>query len=69
MTRLGISVKGATEREFVNRLLRPHLLEYGVAATAIDLCGPEIIELAGLDLVRAQCARFDAWLHRLEKLG
>ncbi len=198
MTRLGISVKGATEREFVNRLLRPHLLAYGVAATAIDLRGnisldkirgmlpallggfdhvstlydyygfkgrgdrnvdeleaaiaslvehdrrskltsyvqryefeallfavpkhavdwmqgtpaqlaemqdavrrsgspelvndgvetspshrmkklftgydkklhgPEIIELAGLDLVRAQCARFDAWLRRLEKLG
>jgi hypothetical protein len=39
MTRLGISVEGATEREFVNRLLRPHLLRYGVDAKAIDLRG------------------------------
>lgn len=39
MTRLGISVEGATEREFVNRLLRPHLLKYGVDAKAIDLRG------------------------------
>ena len=39
MKRLGISVEGATEREFVNRLLRPHLLRYGVDAKAIDLRG------------------------------
>lgn len=39
MTRLGISVEGATEREFVNRLLRPHLLKHGVDAKAIDLRG------------------------------
>lgn len=39
MTRLGISVEGATEREFVNRLLRPHLLRHGVDAKAIDLRG------------------------------
>lgn len=39
MTRLGISVEGATEREFVNRLLRPHLLRHGVTTTAIDLGG------------------------------
>lgn len=39
MTRLGISVEGATEREFVSRLLRPHLSNFGVAVTAIDLGG------------------------------
>lgn len=39
MIRLGISVEGATEREFVNRLLRPHLVKHGVNATAIDLRG------------------------------
>jgi hypothetical protein len=39
MTRLGISVEGATEREFVNRVLRPHLVAHGVTATAIDLRG------------------------------
>ena len=39
MTRLGISVEGATEREFVSRLLRPHLARFGVAVTAIDLRG------------------------------
>jgi hypothetical protein len=32
------------------------------------LHGPEIIELAGLDLVRSACARFDAWLTMLEGL-
>lgn len=39
MTRLGISVEGATEREFVSRILRPHLARFGVTATAIDLRG------------------------------
>ena len=39
MTRLGISVEGATEREFVNRVLRPHLAATGVAVTAVDLRG------------------------------
>ena len=39
MTRLGISVEGATEREFVSRVLRPHLEAAGVTVTAIDLCG------------------------------
>lgn len=39
MTRLGISVEGATEREFVSRLLRPHLARLGVIVTAIDLRG------------------------------
>ena len=39
MTRLGISVEGATEREFVNRVLRPHLAVSGITVTAIDLRG------------------------------
>ncbi|MDP3653586.1 MAG: DUF4276 family protein [Rhodoferax sp.] len=39
MTRLGISVEGATEREFVSRVLRPHLAAFGVTVTAIDLRG------------------------------
>lgn len=33
------------------------------------LHGPEIIELAGLPAIRAQCPRFDAWIARLEALG
>jgi hypothetical protein len=39
MTRLGISVEGATEREFVNRVLRPHLARFEVVVTAVDLRG------------------------------
>jgi hypothetical protein len=39
MTRLGISVEGATEREFVSRVLRPHLASSGITVTAIDLRG------------------------------
>ena len=39
MTRLGISVEGATEREFVSRVLRPHLALFQVAVTAVDLRG------------------------------
>lgn len=39
MTRLGISVEGATEREFVSRLLRPHLARFGLMVVAVDLRG------------------------------
>ena len=39
MIRLGISVEGATEREFVNRILRPHLQHFSVDAIGIDLGG------------------------------
>ena len=39
MKRLGISTEGATEREFVNRVLRPHLTQCGFSTTAIDLRG------------------------------
>ena len=33
------------------------------------LHGPQIIELVGLPIIRAQCPRFDAWVTRLEQLG
>ena len=33
------------------------------------LHGPEIIARAGLAGIRAQCARFDAWVSRLESIG
>lgn len=39
MIRLGISVEGATEREFVNGVLRQHLMDHNVHATAIDMRG------------------------------
>lgn len=39
MTRLGISTEGATEREFVNRILRPHLTPLDIQVTAIDMRG------------------------------
>lgn len=39
MIRLGISVEGKTERLFVNKVLRPHLLAYEVDTTAIDIGG------------------------------
>jgi Domain of unknown function (DUF4276) len=39
MIRLGISVEGATEREFVNQLLRPHLQPFSIHTVAIDLRG------------------------------
>ena len=39
MKRLGISAEGATEREFINRVLRPHLAAFGLAVTGIDLRG------------------------------
>lgn len=39
MIRLGISVEGATEREFVNGVLRQHLMNHNVQTTAIDIRG------------------------------
>jgi len=37
--RLGISVEGATEREFVSSVLAPFLAQYGKYATPIDMRG------------------------------
>ena len=39
MIRLGVSTEGATEREFVNKVLRPHLDPYGIETTAVSLNG------------------------------
>jgi len=39
MIRLGISTEGATEREFVNKVLRPHLSPFNITTTAIDMRG------------------------------
>ncbi|GAA0567920.1 DUF4276 family protein [Halomonas salifodinae] len=39
MVRLGISVEGATEREFVSRVLAPELARYQVYASPIDMRG------------------------------
>ncbi len=39
MIRLGISVEGSTEREFVHHVLNPHLLAFNVFARAVDLGG------------------------------
>ncbi|MBV8047144.1 MAG: DUF4276 family protein [Paludibacterium sp.] len=44
MIRLGISVEGATEREFVNRVLRTHLEISGIHVTAVDLRGNVCID-------------------------
>jgi Domain of unknown function (DUF4276) len=37
--RLAISVEGATEREFVNRILKPHLKTHSIEVQAIDIRG------------------------------
>lgn len=39
MIRLGISAEGATEREFVNTVLRQHLQQFNILAIGIDLRG------------------------------
>ena len=47
MMRLGISVEGATEREFVSRLLRPHLARFGLIVNAVDLRGNVSLDKIG----------------------
>lgn len=39
MTRLGVSVEGATEREFVSRVLAPFLSQHGIYASPVDMRG------------------------------
>ncbi len=39
MLRLGISVEGASEREFIRLVLQPHLASFGIQATPIDMRG------------------------------
>lgn len=47
--RLAISVEGATEREFVRRVLQPHLLLYGLDVRGIDIGGN-----VSLDKIRSE---------------
>lgn len=44
MIRLGVSVEGATEREFVQRVLAPHLAQHGIHAVPIDMRGNVSLE-------------------------
>lgn len=39
MIRLGISVEGPTEREFVSRVLGPHLSQFNIWVKAVDMGG------------------------------
>jgi hypothetical protein len=39
--------------------------DYEDAKTVV---GPQVAELIGLDVIRAKCPHFNAWLSRLEKL-
>lgn len=53
MTRLGISVEGATEREFVNRVLRPHLVGFGwTHVVGVDLGGNVSLDKIAAELPR-----------------
>lgn len=49
MIRLAISVEGATEREFVSRVLKPHLEPYGLDVRGVDIRGN-----VSLDKIRAE---------------
>ena len=52
MIRLGISAEGATEREFINTVLRPHLQQFNIQCIGIDLRGN-----ISLDKIRAELPR------------
>lgn len=58
MTRLGISVEGATEREFVTRVIAPSLAPLGVYATPIDMRGKVSLDRVEREL-RALLYKFD----------
>ena len=68
--RAAVAEKGSPER--VNNSLETspsHRMKALFPHFDKKLHGPEIIELAGLAAVRAQCPRFDAWVTALEQLG
>lgn len=44
MIRIGISVEGPTEREFVNALIAPYLTEHGVYASPTPICTKTVID-------------------------
>lgn len=52
MIRLGISAEGATEREFVNTVLRQHLQQFNIQSIGIDLRGN-----ISLDKIRSELPR------------
>lgn len=58
MIRLGISVEGATEREFVTRVLAPVLAQNQVFASPIDMRGRVSLERIGKELSKLM-AMFD----------
>ena len=64
MTRLGISAEGATEREFINRILKPHLAQKGVQVEAIVLGGP-----INLDKIKGELPRLLGSFHHVSTLG
>lgn len=52
MIRLGISTEGATEREFVSKVLRAHLRQFDIEVTAIDMRGNISLDKIRGDLPR-----------------
>jgi hypothetical protein len=52
MIRLGVSVEGATEREFVTKVLAPFLSHHGIFASPVDMRGK-----VSLDRVRNELRR------------
>lgn len=52
MIRLGVSVEGATEREFVTRVLAPFLSQHGIYASPIDMRGKVSLDRIGNELKR-----------------
>ena len=71
MIRIAVSVEGATEREFVTRVLVPHFQPSQKYLTPIDIRGnvslDRICKHAGLDKIRAACPRFNNWITQLEQ--
>lgn len=58
MIRLAVSVEGATEREFVNTTLAPHLRSFAIFTTPIELRGPANLDRIATELKRL-LANFD----------
>jgi hypothetical protein len=48
-----------------SKRISAHLPDYEDAKPAV---GPQVAELIGLEVIRAKCPHFNAWLSRLEKL-
>ncbi len=61
MIRLGISVEGSTEREFINRILAPHLQPLSIQTRAVDIQGK-----VSLDRIKAVLPRL---IHSFDHLS